>query len=251
MRLVIDGRRLTAQRTGVGRYLEGLLIEWAETGLPLPRTTVVLHDPSGRKWVPEHPDLAVEIVGSRLPGLLWERFGLGRVLRPGTSSPRVPTNLLLACWEGPSVLVVFDTLQEARPADFGRLVRLRFGRRYRRAARRAGLILVPSEATARDLFRYYGVDGRRVRRDLAGSRAGIRPDRGGCGRGRAGPGGSGIGERPLFPLPRQPLGPAERRGDVECLRVRAIESIRPPPGLRRTRLEGGGGGRDRERATRR
>jgi hypothetical protein len=28
MRLVIDGHRLTAQRTGVGRCLESLLAEW-------------------------------------------------------------------------------------------------------------------------------------------------------------------------------------------------------------------------------
>ena len=34
MRLVIDGRRLTAQRTGVGRYLEMLLDEWAILALP-------------------------------------------------------------------------------------------------------------------------------------------------------------------------------------------------------------------------
>ena len=32
MRLVIDGQRLTAERTGVGRCLETLLSDWAEDG---------------------------------------------------------------------------------------------------------------------------------------------------------------------------------------------------------------------------
>src|SRR5690242_19385582 len=38
MRLVIDGRRLTPQRTGVGRYLEVLLDVWARSGFPLLET---------------------------------------------------------------------------------------------------------------------------------------------------------------------------------------------------------------------
>ena len=53
MRLVIDGQRLTAERTGVGRCLESLLADWAETGLPLAETLVVLRDRGGPGAGPE------------------------------------------------------------------------------------------------------------------------------------------------------------------------------------------------------
>lgn len=77
MRLVIDGRRLTAERTGVGRYLELLLQDWAITGAPLPETLVVLRDRGGLSRVPLGPGLRAEVIGEGWPGLLWERFGLG------------------------------------------------------------------------------------------------------------------------------------------------------------------------------
>ena len=60
------------------------------------------------------------------------------------------------------MLVMFDALQEVRPGDFPRLVRLRFGARYRRAAARADRIIVPSRVTARDLGRVYGVPTARM-----------------------------------------------------------------------------------------
>jgi glycosyltransferase involved in cell wall biosynthesis len=161
MRLVIDGRRLTAERTGVGRYLEGLLAEWAATGLPCAETLVVLQDPSGRSRVPEARGLGAEVVGAGWPGLAWERWGLGRRLRPGDLL-FAPTNLVPSCWSGPTLLVVFDTLLEAAPDGFPRHVRWRFGRRYRRAAARADRIIVPSRSTARDVRRFFGVEDGRI-----------------------------------------------------------------------------------------
>ncbi len=174
MRLVIDGRRLTAERTGVGRYLESLLAGWAETGPPLPRMLVVLHDPSGLDRVPRCAGMRAEVVGAGWPGLVWERFGLGRRLRSGDLL-FAPTNLIPDCWRGPTVLVLFDTLLEARPDDFPRLVHWRFRRRYRQAARRADRLIVPSEATGRDAVRWLGVDPRRIRPIYPGVEPGFAP----------------------------------------------------------------------------
>lgn len=162
MRLVIDGRRLTAERTGVGRYLETLLAEWARTGPPLPRTVVALHDPAGLERVPECEGLRTELVCPGWPGLAWERFGLGRLLRPGDLL-FAPTNLIPVGWRGRTVLALFDALLEARPDDFPRSARWRFRRRYRLAARRADLVIVPSEATARDAEHHYRVPPDRIR----------------------------------------------------------------------------------------
>src|SRR4051812_10647929 len=103
MRLVIDGRRLTAERTGVGRYLEDLLSEWAITGLPFDETLVVIHDLAGRARVPNAPGLSVVVVGEGWPGLAWERWGLARLLKPGDLL-FAPTNLLPSNWRGRSVL---------------------------------------------------------------------------------------------------------------------------------------------------
>jgi glycosyltransferase involved in cell wall biosynthesis len=94
--------------------------------------------------------------------MAWEWLGLRRVLRPGDVL-FAPTNLLPTGWRGTSVLVVFDTLLESVPESFPRAVRWRFRSRYRSSARRATRVIVPSEATARDVVRYYGIDVSLVR----------------------------------------------------------------------------------------
>ncbi len=160
-RIVIDGRRLNATRTGVGRYLESLLAEWSASELPAEEVCVVLADRSGLERVPSSPGLTTEVAAPGLPGLLWERFGLATRLRPGDLL-FAPTNLVPTAWRGPTVLVMFDALQEVRPGDFSRLVRLRFGGRYRRAIARADRVIVPSRATAIDLERVYDLSRERV-----------------------------------------------------------------------------------------
>ena len=174
MRVVIDGRRLTAERTGVGRILEGLLQEWATTGPPWGEALLVLQDPAGLDRVPAVAGLRAEVVGIRWPGLAWEHWGLGRRLRPGDLL-FAPANHVPARWRGPTLLVVLDTLLEAAPEGFPRHVRWRFARRYRRAAQRADRILVPSRSTARDVARFYGADADRIRTILPGPDPGFRP----------------------------------------------------------------------------
>ena len=161
-RLVIDGRRLTADRTGVGRYLETLLEAWADTTMPCRDVVVVLSDRAGLKRIPKVSGLRGLVVAPRLPGLLWERFGLRPVLKDGDVL-FAPSNLIPPNWNGVSILVLFDVMLEARPEDFPWHARLRFRSRYRSSARRASRILVPSEATAHDVSRYFGIDPHRMR----------------------------------------------------------------------------------------
>jgi glycosyltransferase involved in cell wall biosynthesis len=174
MRLVIDGQRLTAERTGVGRCLESLLAEWAETGLPLAETLVVLRDPDGLARVPRAPGLRAQVVGRRWPGLAWECFGLGRMLRRGDLL-FAPANLVPPFWRGRTVLLVYDTLPWVVPASFAWTVRWRFGWRYRLAARQAGRVMVPSRATARDVARVHGVPEGRLRIVFPGPEPNFRP----------------------------------------------------------------------------
>jgi len=174
MRLVIDGQRLTAERTGVGRCLESLLADWAETGLPLAETLVVLRDRAGLARVPDVPGLRTEVVGEAWPGLAWECFGLGRMLRGGDLL-FAPANLVPPFWWGRTVLVIYDTLPWAVPESFPRHVRWRFGWRYRLAAQRAARVLVPSHATARDVVQVHGVPEGRLRVVYPGPEPSFRP----------------------------------------------------------------------------
>ena len=162
MRLVIDGRRLTASRTGVGRYLELLLQDWASSGPPLPETLVVLADRGGLSRVPLGPGIRAEVVGEGWPGLLWERFALGRRLRP-EDILFAPANLVPWGWKGKTVLAMHDTLQEVLPESFPWHVRWRFSRRYRRSAMLANRVLALSQSTWRDISKFYGVPANRLR----------------------------------------------------------------------------------------
>jgi glycosyltransferase involved in cell wall biosynthesis len=174
MRLVIDGQRLTAERTGVGRCLESLLAEWAETGLPLAETLVVLRDRDGLARVPRAPGLRAQVIGRCWPGLAWECFGLGRVLR-SDDLLFAPANLVPPFWRGRTVLVVYDTLPWVVPESFPWTTRWRFGWRYRLAARRSSRVLVPSRATARDVARVHGVPESRLRIVHPGPEPSFRP----------------------------------------------------------------------------
>ena len=162
MRLVIDGRRLTAERTGVGRYLELLLQDWARSGPPLPETLVVLRDRGGLSRVPLGPGMLAEVAGEGWPGLLWERFGLGRRLLEGDVL-FAPANLVPWGWRGKTVLSMHDALQEVMPESFPWHVRWRFARRYRRSALAADRVLVLSQSTWRDVSKFYGVPANRLR----------------------------------------------------------------------------------------
>jgi glycosyltransferase involved in cell wall biosynthesis len=162
MRLVIDGRRLTTERTGVGRYLELLLQDWASTGPPLPETLVVLHDRGGLSCVPLGPGIRAEVKGEGWPGLFWERFALGSRLRPGDLL-FAPANLVPWGWHGKTLLAMHDTLQEVLPETFPWHLRWRFGMRYRQSALRATRILVLSETTRRDVSRFYQIPDSRLR----------------------------------------------------------------------------------------
>jgi glycosyltransferase involved in cell wall biosynthesis len=174
MRLVIDGQRLTAGRTGVGRCLESLLAGWAETGWPLDEVVLVVRDRRGLGRVPDAPGLTTILVGERWPGLVWETLGLGRVLRPGDLL-FAPANLVPWTWHGLTMAVVYDTLPWSVPASFPWHVRLRFGWRYRLAARRATQVIVPSRATARDVARVHGVAGDRITMVYPGPEPRFRP----------------------------------------------------------------------------
>lgn len=209
MRLVIDGRRLTAARTGVGRYLEGLLQEWARTGPPLPETIVALSSRGGLARVPAGGGGVAKLIGEGWPGLAWEQWGLGRLLRKGDVL-FAPANLVPSNWRGKTALVLFDLTQEVFPDSFPWHVRRRFGRRYQRAAARADRILVPSRSTADDLKKVYGIPPAHIRVVYPGIGPEFRPDAGAAVTARQM---LGIGSLPFFLF----VGKRSRRRNVSAI----------------------------------
>ncbi|MFO0910613.1 MAG: glycosyltransferase family 1 protein [Isosphaeraceae bacterium] len=146
MRLVIDGQRLTARRTGVGRCLESLLAEWSEHGWPLDQTLLVLRDRSGLNAIPRPSEIEIVVVGERQPGMVWEMVSLRRHL--GRRDVLLaPANLVPLNWFGRTVLILYDALPWSVP---DRRAQIRFGWRYRLAARRATrVVFLPTPARTR------------------------------------------------------------------------------------------------------
>ncbi len=212
MRLVIDGRRLTARRTGVGRCLESLLADWSLTGWPLEEVLLVVSDPEGLARVPDGGDLRTRVIGQTWPGLVWETLGLGRLL--GRDDLLfAPANLVPMNWRGPTVAVLYDTLPWSVPESFPWHTRLRFGWRYRLAASRATKVIAPSQATARDLKRIHGIPGSRIEVVYPGPEPWFRPLAAESATVQEARGRVGVGREPFFLF----VGKRSRRRHIPAL----------------------------------
>ena len=221
MRLVIDGQRLTARRTGVGRCLESLLADWAETGWPLAETLLVAPRPRAAwRGCPTSPGLTTVVVGEGWPGLAWETLrprpgppARRPPVRPGQPRPARPG-------AGRRWLILYDTLPWSVPESFPWHVRS--GSAGVTAWPRAGRpgCSSPRVATARDVARVHGVPDDRLRVVYPGPEPRFRPLPARRPRGRARRGGGRAGRRPVLPLRRQAVAAAERPGGPRRLRAR-------------------------------
>jgi len=162
--------------------------------------------------VPDSPGLSTVVVGEGWPGLVWETFGLGRVLRPDDLL-FAPANLVPWPWRGRTVAVLYDTLPWSVPGSFPWHVRLRFGWRYRMAARRATRVVVPSRATARDVARVHGVPADRIAVVYPGPEPGFRPLPAGAPEVGLARGALGLGDAPFFLF----VGKRSRRRNVAAV----------------------------------
>jgi glycosyltransferase involved in cell wall biosynthesis len=160
MRIGIDARELSGEATGVGRYLQRLLHEWARLG---GARQFLLYSPDGRVAMPA--GLAGEIV--LVPGAgnsIWEQTKLAAAVhrdRPDVLfAPGYTAPLLSGC---PFVVTIHDVSFAAHPEWF----RYREGARRRwlagAAARRARRVLTVSEFSKAEIVSHLGVAASRVR----------------------------------------------------------------------------------------
>jgi len=164
LHIAIDGRELVGKPTGVGRYLFGMMAEWARTSPH--RYTVVLHaEPTAQLTALGHLfTWCVEPAG--VAGTWWEQRRLPAAL--ATIKPDVlfaPAYTAPLRSPQPIVVVVHDVSFFAHPEWF----RWREGmrRRYvtRRTARRARKVITVSEFSRTEIERYLGVSASGI--DLA------------------------------------------------------------------------------------
>jgi glycosyltransferase involved in cell wall biosynthesis len=160
MRIAIDARELSGRFTGVGRYLQRLLREWADAP---GGHTFTLFTPD-RTLEPPAALLADIVVVPGAGGTAWEQIALARAVRraapdvyfaPGYTAP-----LLAGC---PVAVAMHDVSFAAHPEWF----RAREGFRRRTlaglSARRARVVITISQFSKREIETHLGVEPARIR----------------------------------------------------------------------------------------
>jgi glycosyltransferase involved in cell wall biosynthesis len=161
MRLGVNAVRLTRPFTGVGRYLDNVLREWAT--LRIPFDDVVLFapaplDPSQVTFPLER--YRVEVCGRALPDPLWEWW----TLAPRARALDVlfgPSYTLPLGYRGPAVVTYFGPATNDR-GTFEWWRAALYDRLYRASARRASRVLTAAGVAKRRVVEVYGVPEARV-----------------------------------------------------------------------------------------
>jgi glycosyltransferase involved in cell wall biosynthesis len=161
MRIGIDARELCGRSTGVGRYLAGLLSEWATAGYAR-RHEFVLYT---------HEPLALPLDTHRFPthvvkgggGTRWEQLSLPAVagkdhldvfFAPAYTAPTVP--------HVRSVVAIHDVSFVAHPEWFSTREGLRRRWLTRRSAARAAAVITISQFSRRELIERLNVSDSRI-----------------------------------------------------------------------------------------
>jgi glycosyltransferase involved in cell wall biosynthesis len=161
MRIGIDARELCGRATGVGRYLGGLVREWASDPLVAPHE-FVLYAPEPLAMVLDPARFTTRIVPGA-PGTWWEQIRLPRVADEDRLdvffSPAYTAPLDLAA---PSVVAIHDLSFVAHPEWFP--IREGLRRRWitRQSAAQARAVVTISEFSRRELVDLLGVPDRRI-----------------------------------------------------------------------------------------
>jgi glycosyltransferase involved in cell wall biosynthesis len=162
VRIAIDGRELSGETTGVGRYLHHLLVEWARFA-DARRHRFSIYSPNARLGLP--PDFPGEVV--LVPGeggTRWEQGQFANALRKDRCDVVFAPGYTAPLLHGvPTVLVIHDVSFLAHPEWFGRREGLRRRLLVRLSAGRATRILTVSEFSRDEIVRRLGIPAARVR----------------------------------------------------------------------------------------
>ena len=157
LHVVIDGRELVGRPTGVGRYLMGLLTEWARDPGPN-RFTVIVPGNVPPDVSALSPAIAVHALPARPMGTWFEQTALPLIARELQAdvffAPAYTAPLRLPC---PFVVAIYDLSYFAHPEWFGWREGLRRRWITKAAAQRASGVVTISEFSSSELQRYLGL----------------------------------------------------------------------------------------------
>lgn len=158
MRIGVDARELAGQVTGVGRYLAGLLHEWAATRAA-EQHQFVLYAPA--PLPPAYSAFETKVLpgGS---GTWWQQTTLAAAARGDSLdvffAPQYSAPLLLSL---PTVVVIYDVSFAARPEWFRTREGIRLRALVRWSAAKADAVVTISEFSRREIREHLGVpDGK-------------------------------------------------------------------------------------------
>ena len=159
MRIGIDAREIVGQVTGVGRYLAGLLTEWASTGAAT-RHEFVLY---GHAPMPSAPPQCETRVLPGASGTWWQQVTLPAAARRDKLdvffAPHYTAPLTLKI---PTVIVIHDVSFAAHPEWFRTREGMRLRALARLSARRARAVITISQFSRREIGEHLGVPDRRI-----------------------------------------------------------------------------------------
>lgn len=160
VRVLVDATAVPPDRGGVGRYLDDLLPELTRAGADLVVVAQQRDVAPMRERLPEAEVLAAPAPVARRPvRLVWEQLALPRIARRVRAdvvhSPHYTLPLLT---RRPVVVTLHDATFFSHP-ELHSPVKARFFRTWIRvAARRAAVLVAPSEATRREVVRFTSAD---------------------------------------------------------------------------------------------
>jgi glycosyltransferase involved in cell wall biosynthesis len=159
MRIGIDAREIVGQATGVGRYLAGLLTEWAATGATARHEFFLYaHAP-----IPSAPRQFTARIVPGTSGTWWQQVALPAAARRDTLdvffAPHYTSPLRLTM---PTVVVLHDVSFFAHPEWFRTREGIRLRTLSRISARRARAVITVSQFSRREIAEYLGVPDARI-----------------------------------------------------------------------------------------
>jgi glycosyltransferase involved in cell wall biosynthesis len=161
MHIGVNGRRLEGQRFGVGRYIEYMLKYWSRLLSPRDRVTIFVRAPFRPSDLGLSDQFTARVLSPALSGFMWENLVLPRhaaatdvLFCPSYTAPLAG---------GPPLVVATHSLDEAVPGAHPWWYAQSYTRWYRRSARRAKRVVVPSEWTSTAMQTHYGVGSKRIK----------------------------------------------------------------------------------------
>jgi glycosyltransferase involved in cell wall biosynthesis len=160
MKFGVNALRMSGQRLGIARYIEYLLRYWDEQLTGEERVVLYVREPVDLSDLALSDRFETRVLSSRLDGMLWETFVLGRRWRE-TDVLFNPSYTIPLRYRGRTV-VATHSVNEAEKGTHPWTYHLTYRQRNRLCARIATAVIVPSETTKGHVQELYGVPADKI-----------------------------------------------------------------------------------------